>query len=138
MEADRVGEVRTRKTIQPFLLDGEAILFYAWLLPDSGGDELVALADGLYQLGRGIDPAWAVGEVLDDDELADRLRAHRGVIHRPTSGECCNELAVPTVGSFASIVRRFEAALTRLQPSGDRRIRFVQPPKAQPETVSAA
>lgn len=134
-DPDRVGEVRTRKTIQPFLLDGEAILFYAWLLPDSGGDELVALADGLYQLGRGIDPAWAVGEVLDDDELADRLRAHRGVIHRPTSGEGSNELAVPTVGSFASIVRRFEAALTRLQPSGDRRIRFVQPPKAHFSSV---
>jgi CRISPR-associated protein Csb2 len=122
--------VRPKKTVQPRLLDGDATLFYAWPLPETGGDELVPLADGLYQLGRGIDPAWALGEVLDDEQLASRLRAHRGSIHRPMAGDGAQELAVPSKNSFASIVHRFDAALVRLQPGADGRMRFVQPPKA--------
>lgn len=127
---DRVGEVRTKKTVQPHLLEGQATFLYAWPLPEQGGDELVPLADGLYQLGRGIDPAWAVGEVLDDEQLASRLRAYRGTIHHPTFGDGSNELAVPTKNSYLSIVRRFEAALIRLRPSGEGWTTFVQPPKA--------
>lgn len=130
-DPDRVGEVRTKKTVQPHLLEGEAPFLYAWPLPERDGDELTSLADGLYQLGRGVDPAWAVAEVLDDEQLAARLRAHRGTIHRSTSGDGSNELAVPTTSSFASIVRRFDAARVRLRPSADgRSANFVQPPKA--------
>jgi len=129
-DPDRIGEVRTKKTVQPQLLDGDAIFLYAWPLPEAGGDELIALADGLYQLGRGVDPAWSVGELLDDEQLASRLRAHGGTIHHPTSGDGSNELAVPTPSSFVSIVRRFDAGLIRLRPSGDGRTSFVQPPKA--------
>jgi CRISPR-associated protein Csb2 len=130
-DPDRVGEVRTKKTVQPYLLEGEAPFLYAWPLPEQGGDELTLLADGLYQLGRGVDPAWAVGELLDDEQLAARLRAHRGTVHRPTPGDGSNELAVPTTSSLVSIIRRFEAALIRLRPSSDERAtNFVQPPKA--------
>ncbi len=129
-DPDRVGEVRTKKTVHPHLLEGEAKLLYAWPLSEGVGDELVALADGLYQLGRGVDPAWAVGEVLDEKQLESRLRAHRGTIHRPTSGDAADEFPVPTTGSFASIVRRFAAALIRLRPREDGRTSFVQPPKA--------
>ena len=126
----RVGEVRARKAVHPHLLENEPSFLYAWRLPELGGDELVTLAEGLYQLGRGVDPAWAVGEVLDEEQLASRLRAHRGVVHRPTSGDGSSELAVPTTGSFESIARRFEATLIRLRPSGDGRTNFVQPPRA--------
>lgn len=130
-DPDRVGEVRTKKTVQPRLLEGEASFLYAWPLPEGDGDGLTALADGLYQLGRGVDPAWAVGELLDDEQLAARLRVHRGTIHRPTSGDGSNELAVPTTSSLVSIVRRFDAGLTRLRLSADRgSTNFVQPPKA--------
>lgn len=129
-DPDRIGEVRTKKTVQPQLLEGEATFVYAWPLPEGGGQGLVALADGLYQLGQGVDPAWAVGEVIDDEQLATRLRAYRGNVHRPTSGDGSKELAVPTTNSFVSIVRRFEAALIRLRPTGDGRTSFVQPPKA--------
>lgn len=130
-DPDRVGEVRAKKTVQPHLLESEAPFLYAWQLGEAGGDELTSLADGLYQLGRGIDPAWAVGELLDDEQLASRLRKHRGTIHRPTSGDGASELAVPTTSSFASIARRFEAVLVRLRPSADGRLtNFVQPPKA--------
>jgi len=130
-DPDRVGEVRTKKTVQPRLLESDAPFLYAWPLHDGGGDELASLADGLYQFGRGVDPAWATGELLEDEQLAARLRAHRGTIHRPASGEGSNELTVPTTSSFVSIVRRFDAALIRLRPSADgRSTDFVQPPKA--------
>lgn len=131
-DPDRVGEVRTKKVVQARLLEGEAPFLYGWSLPEGGGDELASLGDGLYQLGRGVDPAWALGELLDEEQLAARLRVHRGTIHRPTRGDGSNELPVPTTGSFASIVRRFEAALMRLRPSADgRSTSFVQPPRAQ-------
>ena len=132
-DPDRVGEVRTKKAMQPRLLEGNASFLYAWPLPERGGDDapisLASLADGLYQLGRGVDPAWATGETLDDEQLAARLCAHRGTVHRPTSGDGSIELAVPTGNSFASIVRRFEAALVRLQPAADGKTNFIQPPK---------
>lgn len=130
-DPDRIGEVRTKKTVQPHLLESEAPFLYAWPLPEGAGAELTSLADGLYQFGRGVDAAWALGEVLDDEQLAARLREHRGTIHRPTSGDGSNELAVPTTSSFLSLVRRFAAALVRLRPSADgQSTDFVQAPKA--------
>lgn len=127
----RVGEVRAKKTVQPRLLESEASFLYAWPLPEGQGDVLTPLADGLYQFGRGVDPAWAVGELLDDEQLATRLRMHRGSIHRPTSGDGSHELAVPTTSTCASIVRRFDAALVRLRSgTNGRSTDFVQPPKA--------
>lgn len=135
-DPDRLGKVRVKKAVQPYLLESEEPFLYAWPLPERGGDELLALADGLYQLGRGVDPAWAVGELLDDEQLAARLGAHQGTLHRPSPGDGSNELAVPTTNSFVSIVRRFDAMLRRLRPSADgRSTHFVQPPKAHFATV---
>jgi CRISPR-associated protein Csb2 len=127
---DRVGEVRTKKAVQPYLLEGASSFLYAWWLPEEAGEPFTSLADGLYQFGRGVDPAWATGETLDDEQLATRLREHRGTIHRPTSGDGSSELAVPTTNSFESIVRRFDATLVRLRPGADGKTQFVQPPKA--------
>lgn len=129
-DPDRIGEVRARKTVQPYLLESESPFLYAWPLSEEGGDDLPAVADELFQFGRGVDPAWAVGQMMNTDQLEERLRLHRGTIHRPTGGEGSTELAVPTRDSLESLVRRFEAALVRLRPSGDGRTRFVQPPKA--------
>jgi CRISPR-associated protein Csb2 len=129
-DPEQVGKIRTKKLVHPHLLEGDPTFLYAWPLPEDEDKALRSLADGLYQLGRGVDPAWAVGETLDDEQLADRLRAHRGSVHRPTSGEAASELATPTASTFASLVRRFDAALERLRPSGDGKTNFVQPPKA--------
>lgn len=129
-DPERVGDVRVKKTVQPYLLEGEPTLLYAWPLPQGGGEELVALAGGLYQLGRGVDAAWAVGELIDDQQLAARLRAHRGGVHRPRAGDGARVLAVPTSSSLPSLVRRFEATLVRLRSGVQGRTLFVQPPKA--------
>lgn len=129
-DPDRIGEVRAKKMVQPYLLDSGAPFLYAWPVTEADTDGLFALADGLYQFGRGVDPAWAVAELLDGEQLEERLRRHRGTVHRPTYGEGSNELAVPARNSFESLIGRFEAALARLRPSEDGRTRFVQPPKA--------
>lgn len=129
-DQDRVGKVRVKKVVQPYLLETETPLLYIWSVTDEWNDELQVLAAGLYQFGRGVDPAWAVGELINTEQLEERLRLHRGTIHRPTSGGGSRELAVPTVGSFESLVRRFEATLVRLRPSSHGPTEFVQPPKA--------
>jgi CRISPR-associated protein Csb2 len=134
-DPDRVGEVRTKKVHQPNLLEREVTFVYAWPLPESGGTELLSLADDLYQFGRGIDPAWATADVLDEEQLATRLRTHRGTVYRPTRGGS-NELAVPTQDSFESLVRRFEGTLVRLRPSDIGRTSFVHAPKAHFAMVS--
>lgn len=131
----RVDEVRTKKTVRPFLFEGPPKFLYAWELPDERGEELLQLADGLYQLGRGIDPGWALGEVIDDVDLATRLRSHRGTVHRPSPGDGSTELAVPTTNTFLSLVRRYEGNLARLRSSSDGRTDFVQAPKANFATV---
>lgn len=125
----RVEKIRTKKSVQPHLLDGDPAFLYAWSLTELGGDELPPLADGVYQLGRGVDPAWAVGELIDDAQLDARLRAHRGTVHRPTGGDGSTELAVHTRTSLASLIERFKATLERLRPSSDGPTLFVQPPK---------
>jgi CRISPR-associated protein Csb2 len=129
-DPDRIGDVRVKKQVQPRLLEGDASILYAWSLPETGGEELVSLADGLYQFGRGVDPAWALGELLDDEQIASRLRAHRGTIHRPSGGDGSIQLAVPTRNSFQSVVQRFEATLVRLKTGTDGKASFRQPPKA--------
>ena len=43
-------------------------------------------ADDLYQLGRGVDMAWAQGETLEDGEAEARLRGHGGVRAAPQQG----------------------------------------------------
>lgn len=115
--------------MQPHLLERGSSFLYAWALSGAADDCLPALADGLYQFGRGVDPAWATGEMLDDEQLTNRLRMHGGPVYRPSAGVGAIELAVPTTNSFTSIVRRFEAALVRLQVSADGKTNFVQPPK---------
>jgi len=130
-DPDRIGDVRVKKSVQPYLLEDAPTFLYAWALPEQTNLELVAIADGLYQFGRGIDPAWAVGELIDSEELRDRLCEYRGIIHRPKVGDGFNELATPTRGTLDSILHRFNAALKRLQQRHDGRTNFMQPPKAR-------
>ncbi len=128
----RIGKIRRMKSVVPILLEGEPCFLYAWRLLEHQGEELPSLASGLYQFGRGVDAAWARAEILDDAQLSERLRKHRGTIHRPSSGWAGAELAVPASGSLDSLVRRFDAGLVRLRPRADGKVTdFVQPPKAQ-------
>ena len=88
------------------------------------------MVSSLYQLGRGIDMAWAVGEVVERTEAVARLMSHPGVVRIPGPS---GETAVPRAGTLDSLVRRYAGKRRRLRPEGrgrKARLLFVQPPKA--------
>jgi len=127
-----IADIRVEKAVTPRLLEDESPFIYAWLFGD--GDEVAELegaANQLYQLGRGVDMAWAHMEVLDEDALEDRLAEYRGTVHRPAS-EGAVTLACPAPGSLASLVRRHEETAQRLRENvilGGRAQLFSQPSK---------
>jgi len=115
-----VSKIRAGKTIRPQIFDASIPLRYVWTF-DGGEDDdhhaqaICTIAERLYQLGRGIDMAWAVGEVLTPEELDVRLASHLGPIHRPSAGGGGTSLACPQRGSLKSLIRRHEAAHTRFK-----------------------
>lgn len=137
----RIAELRIKKLVRPHLIEGEPAVVYAWPLDEDerSASEIIAAADQVYQLGRGVDMAWGAGEMVDDDELTARLARHRGSLHRPTlhGGEAA--LPCPAPGSLASLVDRHRA--TRLREDGtgkDARVLFVNSPKPRFASVGYA
>jgi CRISPR-associated protein Csb2 len=132
-DPDRIAEIRTLKSARPRLLDTAEPFIYAWPLDSTDGpvEALGEAAGELYQLGRGVDPAWAVGEVLDEGALVERLRTYRGEVHRPSASGSGAPLACPTLGSLASLIKRYAEASRRLQAVSEGGQHFAQPPKAR-------
>ena len=136
-----VGEIRTKKLVEPSLLDEGSPLLYAWTVPrdSSHANTIVEAANDLYQLGRGVDMAWALGEIIDDGALDDRMREHNGAIHRPQVHKSGKSLACPIVGSLASLVGRHQAAKLRVEGKGkSAKIFFTNPAKPRFLHVSYA
>lgn len=129
----RVAEIRASKFIKPFLFDAGINLLYVWAF-DSGEEHarrLCAIAARFYQLGRGVDMAWAWGEMADVDEIEKRLSAHGGLVYRPGAGEGL-VLPCPQKGALASLERRFAAGAERFETVGTGRRKqqlFSQAPK---------
>ena len=131
-----VASIRAGKTVRPILFDAAAPVLYCW--PFDGADErATALCDAakcLYQLGRGIDMAWADAAVVDPDEARKRLSDHGGIVFRPSAGGSSGyDLFCPQPGTGQSLKARFDGMRNRFRNSGTNRkpIRvFVQPPKA--------
>lgn len=127
----RVAEVRDGKRWRPCFFDPNEPVVYAW---DFDADSFHAarvrdIAHRLYQLGRGIDMAWAFAQVLDRDEAQATLVAHAGVLRKP---EGAGEIAAPQPGTLASLVERHRCARARLSTVGTGRVPrqlFRQPPK---------
>jgi CRISPR-associated protein Csb2 len=96
--------------------------------------KICGLAERLYQLGRGIDMAWAWGEMLDDDTLQDLLAAYPGQVFRPSEKGVGLALQNACPGSFKSIERRYQAYAERFSyPKEGKKVKMVfrQPPKAR-------
>lgn len=132
----RIGEVRTStKIIQPYIFDADVPFLYAWHFKPSDeasrhAGEICALAERLYQLGRGVDMAWAWGEVLDDAALESRFVRHGGALYNPTRGGEGFSLDCPIPGSFEGLRARFAANTTRFSRVGqENEVLFSQAPK---------
>ena len=107
----RVAGIRTAKKIRPRLFDADVPLIYVWRFDacedsDKYAQRICDIAHGLYQLGRGVDMAWAVGEVLDDAKAEERLSSYPGPIYRPSQSGKGLTLNCPDKNSFASLVTR--------------------------------
>ena len=115
----RIGEIRTAvKNTHPHIFDAEIPLLFVWTFDSDGRSEdnartVCQIAERLYQLGRGVDMAWAQAELLEGSEVETRLARHGGVVHRPTGGGASKALLCPRKGSLASLQKRYDANATR-------------------------
>ncbi len=131
-DAQRIAKIRTAtKVFQPYLFEPEISFIYAWPLAAAEDDgparAICALAKSLYQFGRGIDMAWAWGEVLDEREFTELLEGYQGRVFRPAAGKSRTVLQVPCRGSWASIERRYRAFGERFHGKG-KEVCFRKPP----------
>lgn len=136
--ASRVGTIRVEKLTTPKLIDTAPDWLYAWEFNDKSEESsrlaiaVAALAEHLYQLGRGEDMAWAWGEIITPAELDERLAHHSGIVYRPSGVGRGIVLPCPTPGSLASLRERHQANSRRFASGGNRRgakQTFQQPPK---------
>lgn len=129
----RIEDIRAAKWIEPKLFDADIPLLFIWSYQDDelasvSAPRICAIADRLYQFGRGVDMAWASAMVLDDAELAARLRAYSGSVLRPTPGGRGRLLPCPEPGSLRSLDARHAANSQRFRNEGGKQL-FSQPPK---------
>ncbi len=131
----KIGKIRSAiKHIRPRLFDATVPLLYVWRFD---GDESQAkcicdIANGLYQLGRGVDMSWAVGELIDAKRAEEQLSGYPGAIYRPSQGGMGLALDCPDSGSLASLETRHKANAMRFRHVKDgRKIRteFANAPK---------
>lgn len=135
----KVSEIRVGKRIVPRLTDTRVPLVYVWSWegPTEYVASLVGAADNLYQLGRGVDLAWARAEELDDDALELLLNAYPGLIHVPSETNARGGLLCPVPGSIDSLERRFHATRLRaIQIEGRRATAFENAPKPLFRSIS--
>ena len=134
-DPERVSEIRTDKHWRPCFFDPDQPVVYVWDF-DSGETEaerVRIIAARLYQLGRGVDMAWAVADILPRDEADVVLAAHGGVLYAPCGSGVGGEVACPHSGTLEGLVKRHERGRGRLAwhlSDGVPRELFTQPPKA--------
>ncbi|HLH13067.1 MAG TPA: type I-U CRISPR-associated protein Csb2 [Methylovirgula sp.] len=131
-----VAKQRTGKLIRPHVFDATVPLIYAWTFENGAGAERHActirqIADKLYQLGRGVDMAWATGEfIADAAEVEAQLRAHGGVRWSPNERGDGKTLLCPRPDSLASLTERFNKARGRFKRiEQGKKALFAQAPK---------
>ncbi|WP_058867773.1 type I-U CRISPR-associated protein Csb2 [Chloracidobacterium thermophilum] len=142
----KVAKIRTAKVFRPYFFDPAVPFVYVWTLSEQQSDNdcapndddeaharrICALAERLYQLGRGIDMAWAWGEIISKEELEDYLSTYPGRIYRPSTGGSSTTLPSPCLGSFESLKRRHEDFGKRfkyIHDGKDWKVTFQQPPR---------
>ena len=134
-DRDSSGFNKTGKVERAQLLDGSNPFLYVWTLSDSEQFESMAghacrIADTLYQLGRGVDMAWAWGEVLDEADVTRLLAEYPGTVYRPCDSGRGEALACPQPGSLDSLIARHAAQSARWIPgSAKGKLAFAQPPR---------
>ncbi len=133
----RIGSVKTSKVVKPKLFDAEIPILFSWpFTPDETSDvesaTICDLADRLYQFGRGVDFAWAWGEILAQEAFESQLVAYPGRVYRPTRSGAGATVACPQAGSWRSLQERHERGGRRFLAVGKGKTpkyQFTQAPK---------
>lgn len=133
----RIGSVKTSKVIKPKLFDAAIPFLFAWsFMPDEDSDAksttIRDLADRIYQFGRGVDFAWAWGEILEIESFESQLVGYPGRVYRPTRSGVGTTVACPQAGSWCSLRERHERGGQRFLVVGSHktpRYQFTQAPK---------
>lgn len=133
----RLAEIRgARKQWTPMLFDNRIPFLYVWRLNNDDtrfARVICDVANGIYQLGRGTDFAYACAEIMDVAQTEDVLGSYEGVIHQPSSRAGGRErklLRVPTQGSLDRLRQRYQAKKFDHSPSKRKRSQaFHKPPE---------
>lgn len=137
----KMGRIRSAvKQMRPRIFDATVPLLYAWAYETDDVSEVrakavVQLANRLYQLGRGVDMAWAAGEVIDLAEFERRLAAYPGAIHRPCSSGDGVAFDCPQPDSLKSLCERHKAGGHRFMPTEQGTLLFAQAPRPRFRSV---
>lgn len=117
----RIGEIRTKKRVSPLLFNSQIPFLFAWRFDEDieKAKQICRLADGVYQLGRTVDMAWAWAELLSTDELFEKLNSYPGIVRHPAPGN--GSVDCPAPGSLESLSRRYAAAAVRFSSTADRK-----------------
>ena len=128
----RVAEIRGGKSWRPHFFDASEPVVYVWKIGSPLPNEakrICAIANCLYQLGRGIDMAAATGTIASAEQAHALLATHPGATRTPTpAGGGSVPVAIP--GTLASLMERRQRIRQRLSPREDGTLLFTQPPKA--------
>lgn len=127
-DPSRVADIRVGKYWRPIHFDPTLPICYVWRFepPDGYARTICQVANGLYQLGRGIDMASATGEVLTEEQMEERLASY-GVVRSPGG---VGSVAVARVGTLDSLLARYDDARQRFVADSEGTL-FVQPPRAR-------
>ncbi|HED19866.1 MAG TPA: type I-U CRISPR-associated protein Cas5/Cas6 [Gammaproteobacteria bacterium] len=140
----RIANIRVGKSIRPRHIDSGKPLVYSWRFEASGAAiasarRVCEMAGNLYQLGRGVDMAWANAELLDAEVYDAVINEGFGEIFRPGGGQGEIEMECPQRGSLSSLLLRFQAHRERLssvKEGGKVKVYFANPPKARFQQVA--
>lgn len=115
---EAAAKKRDAKLVKPWLFDAQQPLHYLWFFdqPTAEAETLMQLSERVYQLGRGVDMAFAWAVQLAADEAQQIIVQHIGPVFRPTPLGLSNTLDCPSPKqSFDSLVTRYQGQLTRLR-----------------------
>ncbi len=115
-DMQKAAKIRDAKVSMPWLFQGEAVFQYLWDAEnaDQFGSSLESLVDRLYQLGRGVDMAYAHMDVLNRRQEQHCMQNHPGIIYLADCGRG-NTARCPQEGSLKSIIERHAAQRVRLE-----------------------
>ena len=121
-----VASLRIGKSIQPRHINAELPIVYRWCftVTDTSlglASRVCEMANNLYQLGRGIDMAWAKADLLDVEQEKTAFDEHSGEAFKPGKGTGGINIACPNQGSLESLLLRFEEHRQRFSTVKDGR-----------------